>query len=56
MWKVYTIMFIVTTIIAWLWANGIDKQMKCKKENPDYKESEGWLDWDCDKSHTESEL
>jgi hypothetical protein len=49
-------MFLVTVLISWLWARGIDKQMKYKKENPDHNESEGWLDWDDDKVHTEDTL
>ena len=40
------ITFIVTAPIAWLWVNTIDKQIKYKKQNPDYNEEEGWLDWD----------
>jgi len=56
MWKVYVIMFIVTSVISWLWATGIDKQAKYKKENPDYNENEGWLDWDCNNAHTEGDL
>ena len=56
MWKVYLLMFSVTALISWLWVRAIDKQIQYKKENPDYKESEGWLDWDCDKAHTETEL
>ena len=40
------ITFIVTVPIAWLWVNAIDKQIKYKKQNPDYNEEEGWLDWD----------
>ena len=54
MWKVYLAMFLITAVISWLWVRGIDRQMKYKKENPDAKESEGWLDWD--NAHTENEL
>ena len=46
----------VTTIISILWVCGIDKQIQYKKENPDTNESEGWLDWDCDKVHTEGDI
>ena len=55
MWKIYTIMFIVTTIISWLWVRGIDNQMKYQKQNPDHNPSEGWLDWD-NKATTEGDL
>lgn len=53
MWIVYLVMFIVTVIISWLWANGIEKQAKYKKEHPDYNEKEGWLDWDDNNFHNE---
>ena len=56
MWIVFTTMFIITAAISWLWVRGIDKQIQYKKENPDYNENEGWLDWDCETAHTEGEL
>jgi len=56
MWKVYTLMFGITAVISFLWVRGIDKQIQHKKENPDYNESEGWLDWDDDKVTTEGGL
>jgi hypothetical protein len=34
MWKVYLTMFVITAIISYLWARGIDKM---KDEHPDYK-------------------
>jgi hypothetical protein len=37
-----------------MWANGIDKETQYKKDNPDYKSGEGWLDWD--DAHTENEI
>jgi hypothetical protein len=37
---------VVTTPIAWLWASAIDKQTQYKKQNPNYNEKQGWLDWD----------
>jgi hypothetical protein len=48
MWKVYLIMFLITVIISVIWVYLIDKQITYKKENPDYNEKEGWLDWDYD--------
>jgi hypothetical protein len=54
MWKVYLVMFVVSAVISWLWVRGIDKQIQYKKENPDTKEGDGWLDWD--NAHTENEL
>lgn len=54
MWIVFTIMFIITAGIAWLWANGIEKQAQYKKDHPEYNETEGWLDWD--DAHTEGQL
>jgi hypothetical protein len=51
---VFTVMFIITALISWLWANGVDKQIQYKKEHPEYNESEGWLDWD--KAHTEDKF
>ena len=56
MWKVYLVMFIVTALISWLWVRGIDNQMKYEKENPDSNNTDGWLDWDCDKAHTEGDI
>jgi hypothetical protein len=49
-------MFLVTVLISWLWVRGIDKQIKYKKENPDHDENQGWLDWDCNKTHTEGDI
>ena len=54
MWIVFGIMFIITAGISWLWVRGIDKEMEYRKQNPDYKPGEGWLDWD--QAHTEGEL
>ena len=51
---VFTVMLIVTVSISWLWATAIEKQAQFKKENPDYNESEGWLDWD--ENHTEGDF
>lgn len=56
MTMVFIVMFLITVCIAWVWANGIDNELKYRKENPDYKPGEGWLDWDCDKAHTEGEI
>jgi hypothetical protein len=39
-------MFCITVSISILWVRGIDNVIKYKKENPDYKETDGWLDWD----------
>ena len=33
MWKVYLTMFVISGIISYLWARGIDKM---KNEHPDY--------------------
>ena len=49
---VFTLMFIVTVVISWLWTSGIDKM---KREHPDYK-GEDFSNWDEDKTHTEGEL
>ena len=54
MWKVYLIMFVVTVIISYLWANAIEKESEYRKKNPDYNPGEGWLDWD--DNHTEGEI
>lgn len=43
-------MFLITTIISIIWVYLIDKQVTYKKENPDYNETDGWLDWDIDKT------
>lgn len=51
---VFIVMFLITGVVAWLWATGIDNESKYRKENPDYKPGEGWLDWD--EAHTEGEL
>lgn len=56
MWIVFGIMFIVTAVISWAWASAIEKHAEYKKEHPEYNESEGWLDWDCDNSHTEGQI
>jgi Na+/citrate or Na+/malate symporter len=40
----------IAAIIAWFWADGIDKM---KQNHPDYK-GEDWLNWDDNKNHTES--
>jgi hypothetical protein len=50
MWKVFLIMFLITLVISIIWVHLIDKQVKYKKENPDYNEKDGWLDWDIDKT------
>jgi len=34
MWKVYLIMFLITSIISYLWVRGIDKM---NKKHPEYK-------------------
>lgn len=34
MWKVYLTLFVITTIISYLWVRGINKM---KNEHPDYK-------------------
>jgi len=34
MWKVYLVMFVITAIISYLWAQGIDNM---KNQHPDYK-------------------
>jgi hypothetical protein len=34
MWKVYLVMFVITVIISYLWAQGIDKM---NSEHPGYK-------------------
>lgn len=49
---VFTVMFIITALISWMWANGIDKM---KNEHPNYK-GEDFLDWDDNHNHTEGEL
>ena len=51
---VFTVIFIITVLISWMWANGIDKESQYIKDNPDHNPSEGWLDWD--ESHTEGEI
>jgi hypothetical protein len=56
MWIVYLLMFVITALISYLWATGIDKMTEYQKENPDYDPKKGWLDWDDDKSTTEGEL
>ena len=49
---VLTVMFIVTALISWLWATGIDKM---KNEHPDYK-GQDFLTWDDDKIHSEGDF
>ena len=49
---VFTVMFIITTLISWMWANSIDKM---KNEHPDYK-GHDFLDWDDNHNHTEGEI
>jgi hypothetical protein len=34
MWKVFLVMFVIASIISYLWMTGIDNM---KKEDPDYK-------------------
>ena len=34
MWKLYLVMFVITAIISYIWAQGIDKM---SKEHPGYK-------------------
>ena len=46
MWKVYLSMFIVTSIISYLWVRGIDNM---KKNHPDYK-GDDFLNWDKDEN------
>lgn len=43
---IFIIMFFITAGLSWLWASAIDKEMKYRKQNPDYNPEEGWLDWD----------
>jgi hypothetical protein len=56
MWKVYLGEFMIVLTVSILWVRGIDKHTKFKNENPNHNDNEGWLDWDCDKAHTEHEL
>lgn len=56
MWVAILIVLVISGIISWIWVGAIDKQIKYKKENPEYNEKEGWLDWDCNNSHTESDF
>ena len=56
MWKVYLGEFMIVLIVSILWVRSIDKHTKFKNENPNHNDNEGWLDWDCDKAHTEHEL
>lgn len=51
---IFIVMFLLTVVISWLWATGIDRETEYRKQNPDYKTGEGWLDWD--EAHTEGEL
>jgi hypothetical protein len=49
-------MFVLTAGIAWAWATAIEDWDKYQKQNPNHDPNQGWLDWDCDKAHTEHEL
>lgn len=51
---VFIVMILITGAIAWLWTNGIDNELRYRKENLNYKSGEGWLDWDT--AHTEGEI
>ena len=42
----------IAAIVAWFWADGIDKM---KQNHPDYK-GEDFLDWDDNKNHTEGDF
>ena len=44
MWKVFLLMFVVVTIISYLWVRGIDYM---KENHPDYK-GDDFLNWDED--------
>ena len=44
MWKVYLIIFGVSSIISYLWVRGIDNM---KKNHPNYK-GDDFLNWDKD--------
>jgi Na+/citrate or Na+/malate symporter len=46
------ITFIVTVLIAIVWANGINKM---KEQYPDYK-GEDFLNWDDNNAHTEDDF
>jgi len=52
----FIVMFVFVGIISYAWVKGIDETIKYKKENPDANLSEGWLDWDEDKNHTEGKI
>lgn len=47
MWKVYLLMFIVVSIISYLWVHGIDNM---KKKHSDYKGGD-FLSWDKDEDN-----
>ena len=56
MFTVYLVMFIIASLISIIWVRGVDKEIQYRKENPDYKPGEGWLDWDDDNAHTENQI
>lgn len=47
MWKVYLVMFVITVVISYLWARGIDNIPK------DYK-GEDFLNWDDEKEDNDN--
>jgi hypothetical protein len=52
----FIVMFVFVAILSYAWVRGIDAAAKYKEENPDANMSEGWLDWDDDKIHTEDKI
>ena len=50
----FLIMLFISTVISIAWAISIHKETEYRKQNPDYKPGEGWLDWD--EPHTEGEI
>jgi len=52
----FIVMFVFVGILSYAWVRGIDAAAKYKEENPDANMSEGWLDWDDDKIHTEDKI
>jgi len=49
---VFILMFIITTILCYLWVKGIDNM---SKNHSDYK-GEDFLNWDDNKTHTEGKI
>jgi hypothetical protein len=52
----FIIMFAFVALLTYAWVRGIDGAIKHKEENPNTNMSEGWLDWDEDKAHTEDKI